>query len=58
MNPTPQREPDPIRPPRRPHLKRADHTEERFYTSATSGGFDVTDFACRVDAAAARSARG
>ncbi|SCF96065.1 hypothetical protein GA0115260_105011, partial [Streptomyces sp. MnatMP-M27] len=58
MNPTPQREPDPIRPPRRPHPKRADYTEERAYSSATSGGFGVTDFARRVDAAGAGGARG
>ncbi|MER7878413.1 MULTISPECIES: hypothetical protein [Streptomyces violaceusniger group] len=36
---------------RRNVIQRADHTEERFYGSATSGGFDATDFARRVDAA-------
>ncbi|MGY0055056.1 helix-turn-helix domain containing protein [Streptomyces sp. LZ34] len=36
---------------RRNVIQRADHTEERSYGSATSGGFDATDFARRVDAA-------
>ncbi|MFF3469076.1 helix-turn-helix domain containing protein [Streptomyces sp. NPDC002619] len=37
---------------RRNVIQRADHTEERSYGSATTGGFDAVDFACRVDAAA------
>ncbi|MFD7232853.1 hypothetical protein [Streptomyces sp. NPDC059881] len=32
-------------------VKRADHTEERSYGSAATGGFDATDIARRVDAA-------
>ncbi|WP_438493561.1 helix-turn-helix domain containing protein [Streptomyces asiaticus] len=36
---------------RRNVIQRADHTEERSYGSATSGGFDATDFARRVDTA-------
>ncbi|MEU5335653.1 helix-turn-helix domain containing protein [Streptomyces asoensis] len=36
---------------RRDVTQRADHTEERAYGSAQSGGFDATDFARRVDAA-------
>ncbi|WP_438453362.1 helix-turn-helix domain containing protein [Streptomyces asiaticus] len=36
---------------RRNVIQRADHTEERSYGSTTSGGFDATDFARRVDAA-------
>ncbi|GAA2593668.1 helix-turn-helix domain containing protein [Streptomyces tubercidicus] len=36
---------------RRDVVQRADHTEERSYGSATTGGFDATDFAQRVDAA-------
>ncbi|MEU7584407.1 helix-turn-helix domain containing protein [Streptomyces sp. NPDC041068] len=35
---------------RRDVIQRADHTEERSYGSATTGGFDATDFAHRVDA--------
>ncbi|ADI12449.1 hypothetical protein SBI_09331 [Streptomyces bingchenggensis BCW-1] len=35
---------------RRNVIQRADHTEERSYGSAASGGFDATDFAHRVDA--------
>ncbi|WP_406387277.1 helix-turn-helix domain containing protein [Streptomyces sp. NBC_00887] len=34
---------------RRDVIQRADHTEERSYGSATSGGFAATDFAHRVD---------
>ncbi|MFH9888024.1 hypothetical protein ACH4OQ_38230 [Streptomyces luteogriseus] len=30
----------------------AEHTEDRSYGSAQTGGFDAADFACRVDAAA------
>jgi hypothetical protein len=37
---------------RRNVIQRADHTEERSYGSATTGGFDAADFARRVDAAA------
>ncbi|MEU7244907.1 helix-turn-helix domain containing protein [Streptomyces sparsogenes] len=37
---------------RRAVIQRADHTEERSYGSATTGGFDAADFARRVDAAA------
>jgi hypothetical protein len=37
---------------RRDVIQRADHTEERSYGSAATGGFDATDFARRVDAAA------
>ncbi|GAA4561227.1 helix-turn-helix domain containing protein [Streptomyces collinus] len=37
---------------RRDVTQRADHTEERSYGSAQTGGFDATDFALRVDAAA------
>ncbi|MEU6325161.1 helix-turn-helix domain containing protein [Streptomyces sp. NPDC047009] len=37
---------------RRNVIQRADHTEERSYGSATTGGFDAVDFARRVDAAA------
>jgi hypothetical protein len=36
---------------RRDVVQRADHTEERSYGSATTGGFDATEFAQRVDAA-------
>ncbi|UFQ13546.1 MULTISPECIES: helix-turn-helix domain containing protein [Streptomyces] len=36
---------------RRDVIQRADHTEERSYGSAATGGFDATDFARRVDAA-------
>ncbi|MEV7383286.1 helix-turn-helix domain containing protein [Streptomyces lydicus] len=36
---------------RRDVVQRADHTEERSYGSATTGGFDAADFAQRVDAA-------
>ncbi|MFD6343114.1 helix-turn-helix domain containing protein [Streptomyces roseolus] len=36
---------------RRDVVQRADHTEERSYGSATTGGFDAADFARRVDAA-------
>ncbi|MFF7205336.1 helix-turn-helix domain containing protein [Streptomyces sp. NPDC008141] len=36
---------------RRDVTQRADHTEERSYGSATTGGFDAADFARRVDAA-------
>ncbi|MGW7280158.1 helix-turn-helix domain containing protein [Streptomyces sp. NPDC054844] len=36
---------------RRDVTQRADHTEERSYGSAQTGGFDATDFARRVDAA-------
>lgn len=36
---------------RRDVIQRADHTEERSYGSATTGGFDATDLARRVDAA-------
>jgi hypothetical protein len=36
---------------RRDVVQRADHTEERFYGSAVTGGFDAADFARRVDAA-------
>ncbi|MFF3327904.1 helix-turn-helix domain containing protein [Streptomyces sp. NPDC002889] len=36
---------------RRDVIQRADHTEERSYGSATTGGFDAADFAARVDAA-------
>lgn len=34
---------------RRDVIQRADHTEERSYGSATTGGFDAIDFARRVD---------
>ncbi|MGW7574665.1 helix-turn-helix domain containing protein [Streptomyces sp. NPDC054765] len=37
---------------RRDVIQRADHSEERSYGSATTGGFDAADFARRVDAAA------
>ncbi|WP_405605339.1 helix-turn-helix domain containing protein [Streptomyces sp. NBC_01410] len=37
---------------RRDVIQRADHTEERSYGSAPTGGFDAADFARRVDAAA------
>ncbi|MFI8991562.1 helix-turn-helix domain containing protein [Streptomyces antimycoticus] len=37
---------------RRAVIQRADHTEERSYGAATTGGFDAADFARRVDAAA------
>ncbi|MFJ2967573.1 helix-turn-helix domain containing protein [Streptomyces collinus] len=37
---------------RRDVVQRADHTEERSYGSAQTGGFDAADFARRVDAAA------
>jgi hypothetical protein len=37
---------------RRDVTQRADHTEERSYGSAQTGGFDAADFARRVDAAA------
>ncbi|MFF1257583.1 helix-turn-helix domain containing protein [Streptomyces sp. NPDC058321] len=37
---------------RRDVIQRADHTEERSYGSASTGGFDATDFARRVDATA------
>ncbi|HEY1156431.1 MAG TPA: hypothetical protein VGE95_09110, partial [Arthrobacter sp.] len=37
---------------RRDVLQRTDHTEERSYGSAQTGGFDAADFARRVDAAA------
>lgn len=36
---------------RRDVIQRADHTEERSYGSASTGGFDAADFARRVDAA-------
>ncbi|WP_435613691.1 helix-turn-helix domain containing protein [Streptomyces sp. bgisy159] len=36
---------------RRDVIQRADHSEERSYGSAQSGGFDAADFARRVDAA-------
>ncbi|MER8073390.1 helix-turn-helix domain containing protein [Streptomyces sp. NPDC094034] len=36
---------------RRDVLQRTDHTEERSYGSATTGGFDAADFAHRVDTA-------
>ncbi|MFJ8536856.1 helix-turn-helix domain containing protein [Streptomyces sp. NPDC093591] len=36
---------------RRGVIQRADHTEERSYGSAQTGGFDAADFARRVDAA-------
>ncbi|MEU9339580.1 helix-turn-helix domain containing protein [Streptomyces sp. NPDC048290] len=36
---------------RREVIQRADHTEERSYGSAQTGGFDAADFARRVDAA-------
>ncbi|MGW0702304.1 helix-turn-helix domain containing protein [Streptomyces sp. NPDC002867] len=36
---------------RRDVVQRADHTEERSYGSATTGGFDAADIARRVDAA-------
>ncbi|MGW8569800.1 helix-turn-helix domain containing protein [Streptomyces niveus] len=36
---------------RRDVIQRADHTEERSYGSATTGGFDATDLARRVDTA-------
>jgi hypothetical protein len=36
---------------RRDVIQRADHTEERSYGSAQTGGFDAADFARRVDAA-------
>ncbi|MGW1673392.1 helix-turn-helix domain containing protein [Streptomyces sp. NPDC002324] len=36
---------------RRDAIQRADHTEERSYGSAQTGGFDAADFARRVDAA-------
>ncbi|MEW1926787.1 helix-turn-helix domain containing protein [Streptomyces sp. NPDC088360] len=35
---------------RRGVVQRTDHSEERSYGSATTGGFDATDFARRVDA--------
>ncbi|MEV6758266.1 helix-turn-helix domain containing protein [Streptomyces sp. NPDC051214] len=35
---------------RRDVIQRPDHSEERSYGSATTGGFDATDFAQRVDA--------
>ncbi|MFF1716907.1 helix-turn-helix domain containing protein [Streptomyces sp. NPDC058268] len=35
---------------RRDVIQRPDHSEERSYGSATTGGFDATDFARRVDA--------
>ncbi|MEU9925240.1 helix-turn-helix domain containing protein [Streptomyces griseoluteus] len=35
---------------RRGVIQRADHSEERSYGSAQTGGFDATDFARRVDA--------
>ncbi|MFJ5521103.1 hypothetical protein ACIQB4_29205 [Streptomyces griseoluteus] len=37
---------------RRDVPQRADHTEERSYGSAQTGGFDAADFARRVDTAA------
>lgn len=37
---------------RRDVIQRADHTEERSYGSAQTGGFDAADFARRVNAAA------
>ncbi|MET7906164.1 helix-turn-helix domain containing protein [Streptomyces sp. NPDC005355] len=37
---------------RRAVIQRADHTEERSYGAATTGGFGAADFARRVDAAA------
>jgi hypothetical protein len=36
---------------RRAVVQRADHTEERSYGSAHTGGFDAAEFAARVDAA-------
>ncbi|WP_432176685.1 helix-turn-helix domain containing protein [Streptomyces sp. Tue6028] len=36
---------------RRDVIQRADHTEERSYGSAQTGGFDAADFARRVDSA-------
>ncbi|MGW1365217.1 hypothetical protein ACWCQP_48720 [Streptomyces chartreusis] len=36
---------------RRGVMQRADHTEERSYGSAQTGGFDASDLALRVDAA-------
>jgi hypothetical protein len=36
---------------RRDATQRADHTEERSYGSAQTGGFDAADVARRVDAA-------
>ncbi|MER6309650.1 hypothetical protein ACWCXK_37040 [Streptomyces sp. NPDC001739] len=36
---------------RRDVIQRADHTEERSYGSATTGGFDAVEFAQRADAA-------
>ncbi|MFE7566776.1 helix-turn-helix domain containing protein [Streptomyces sp. NPDC057539] len=36
---------------RRDVIQRTDHTEERSYGSATTGGFDARDFARRVDTA-------
>jgi hypothetical protein len=36
---------------RRDVIQRADHTEERSYGSATTGGVTAADFARRVDAA-------
>ncbi|XQE90447.1 hypothetical protein ACN24M_39540 [Streptomyces microflavus] len=36
---------------RRDVIQRADHTEERSYGSATTGGFAAADIARRVDAA-------
>ncbi|MCQ4044757.1 helix-turn-helix domain containing protein [Streptantibioticus rubrisoli] len=36
---------------RRSVIQRADHTEERSYGSAATGGFDAAEFAHRVDAA-------
>ncbi|NML54746.1 helix-turn-helix domain containing protein [Streptomyces sp. R302] len=36
---------------RRDVVQRADHTEERSYGSAATGGFDAADFAHRIDAA-------
>ncbi|MFD3457007.1 DEAD/DEAH box helicase family protein [Streptomyces sp. NPDC058691] len=37
---------------RRDVIQRTDHTEERSYGSASTGGFDAADFARRVDAVA------
>lgn len=42
---------------RRDVIQRTDHTEERSYGSAQTGGHDATDFARRVDAAAWRRHR-
>ncbi|MFE9413889.1 helix-turn-helix domain containing protein [Streptomyces sp. NPDC006704] len=36
---------------RRDVIQRTDHTEERSYGAAATGGFDAADFAARVDAA-------